>query len=424
MKILYVIHQFFPRHYTGTERLTLDIAKQIQRLGHHVSVLTYEPSPPIENSSKFLYKVKSEEEDFKKIDDYMLRKDYQVESIPVIALKHDKFKYGFEVFEDELEKHLFEIIKGFDVVHFTHPMRFSSALKVCKKLKISTVLTLTDNWLLCPRGLFTLEKQLCNGPQEGRECMKVCKYDDRILSRYNEAKWFFQNVDRIFSGTNFVRQTFWENGWQRNIELNTFSIDYSYVSAEEPPNGKQIVFAFIGSLIWQKGIHILINAFRKVENKNIKLKIYGRGAETDTYVKHLMNLRDGLETTDIPKIDERIEFCGTFEYKDLSHIMKEISVIVIPSAYKEIFPLVMQMALAYKKPIIATDIGGMPDVIHDGINGHLFPINDDNELAKIIQMFTDNPKRIEELRQNIKPPRRIEEECLVYENAYRELLSV
>ena len=44
MKILYILHQFFPLHHTGTERLTLDIAKQIQRMGNYVSVLTYEPS--------------------------------------------------------------------------------------------------------------------------------------------------------------------------------------------------------------------------------------------------------------------------------------------------------------------------------------------------------------------------------------------
>ena len=41
MRILFVVHQFFPKHYTGTERLVLNLSKQMQRIGHYVKVLTY-----------------------------------------------------------------------------------------------------------------------------------------------------------------------------------------------------------------------------------------------------------------------------------------------------------------------------------------------------------------------------------------------
>ena len=78
----------------------------------------------------------------------------------------------------------------------------------------------------------------------------------------------------------------------------------------------------------------------------------------------------------------------------------------------------MQTAFAYKKPIIASNIGGMPEVVHDKIDGFLFPPKDENELSKIIQMMADDPKIINNLKKNITPPPRIEEECLIYENAY------
>ena len=276
MNILYILHQFFPLHFTGTERLTLDIAKQIQRMGNYVTVLTYEPDSPRTKvfSSKFLYteEVNKFEDGFQKVDDYVKKKEYQVETIPVIAIKYNNKKPpAFEIFDPELEKYLEDLISKFNVVHFTHPSRLASALKICKKLKIPTILTLTDNWLLCDKHLLTLDNKLCQGPQEGKECMRVCNFGQEVVSRYKDTKYFFDNVDRVFSGTNFVRQTFWKNGWQKKIELNNFAIDYSYVK-EQKTSTDELVFAFIGSFNWNKGLHVLIEAFKKVNNKKNKVE--------------------------------------------------------------------------------------------------------------------------------------------------------
>ena len=41
MKVLFAVHQFFPHHYTGTERVVLNLCRQLQRMGHDVIVLTY-----------------------------------------------------------------------------------------------------------------------------------------------------------------------------------------------------------------------------------------------------------------------------------------------------------------------------------------------------------------------------------------------
>jgi glycosyltransferase involved in cell wall biosynthesis len=400
MKILYVLHQFFPHHYTGTERLTLQIAKQMQRMGNFVTVLTCEPNE-IEN------------DDFKPLDKYILKKEYQFESIPVIAFRDLENDAHFDIFPPIIEKYLTEIIKKFDVVHFTHPMRLGSVLKVCKELGVPTVLTLTDNWLLCPQGLITKNFQLCDGPDEGRKCMSDCKYDKKILSRFKDAKFFIEQVDVVFSGCEFVRQTFKENGLNRKTELNTFSVDYSFVKHQE--DGPEVIFGFIGTLAWHKGLHVLMDAFKKVKNENIKLKIYGSGDESSEYVNYLFNLA---------KTDSRIEFCGTFDYKDLPRVMKDISVIVIPSVYKEIYPLVMQMGLAYKKPIIATKIGGLPEVIINEVNGYLFELEDVEKLAELISMVSDNPQLIAKLKQNIINPPRIEEEAFVYENTYKKLIEL
>jgi len=410
MKILYVVHQFFPLFHTGSERLTLDTAKQIQRMGHFVSVLTYEPNPPLEDSTK--KSTNNFPHDFKKLDKHLMKKEYQVETIPVIAFKYTKPTLGFRIFDPNMEKHMYDIVKKFDLVHFSHPMFFCSALKACKKLGIPTVLTLSDMWLLSPRSLVTSDYELCDGPKEGKKCMKDCHYDEDILTRYKDAKFFFDNVDRVFASSYFGRRTFLENGWKRKMDVIHYSRDYSNVRLEGEP--KETVFGFMGSLIWHKGVDVLIKAFKKVQNEKIKLKIYGRGDEHDPYLKHIQELA---------KDDNRIEFSGTFVHEDLGKIMKEFSVVVVPSSYRDNFPLVMQESLAHLKPLIGSKNGGIPEAVNDGINGYLFNPGNVDQLTKIIQSISDNPEIIKKLKDGIKLPPRIEAEALRYENVYRELFN-
>jgi len=410
MKILYIVHQFFPLFHTGSERLTLDTAKQIQRVGHFVSVLTYEPNLPLGGLTK--KSTNNFPHDFKKLDKHLMKKEYQVETIPVIAFKYTKPTLGFRIFDPNMEKHMYDIVKKFDLVHFSHPMFFCSALKACKKLGIPTVLTLSDMWLLSPRSLVTSDFELCDGPKEGKKCMKDCYYDEDILTRYKDAKFFFDNVDRVFASSYFGRRTFLENGWKRKMDVIHYSRDYSNVRLEGKP--KETVFGFMGSLIWHKGPDVLINAFKKVNNEKIKLKIYGRGDKRSSYFKDLKNFA---------KDDKRIEFCGTFDHADLPKIMKGLSVVVVPSSYKDNFPLVMYESLAHKKPMIGSNNGGIPEAVKDGINGYLFEPGNVNELAKIIYRLSENPEEIKRLEEGIKPPPRIEAEALQYENIYQDLVN-
>lgn len=407
MRILYIVHQFFPKFHTGSERLTLDTAKQIQRMGNYVSVLTYEPNPPLSSETNNQNKT---DEDFVKLDSHLMKKEYQVNTIPVIALRYSKHTLGFNIFDEKMEKHMNDIVKNFDVVHFTHPMFFCSALKVCKSLGVKTILTTSDTWLMCPRSLVTSSNELCDGPEEGKKCMRDCYYDEEILTRYKEAKYFYENVDRVFASSYFARQIFRDNGWLRKMPVVHYSRDYANVKLTAQP--KELVFGFMGSLIWHKGPDVLIKAFKKVNNQKIKLKIYGRGDERDPYLK---NLRD------LAKDDNRIKFCGTYDHKDLHIIMKDISVLVVPSSYRDNFPLVMYEGQAHQKPLVGSRNGGIPEAIEDGVNGYLFDPGNSDQLAEIIRKISDNPQEIERLREGISPPPRIEGEAIEYENVYREL---
>ena len=384
-------------------------------MGHFLTILTYEPSSVLKKSSnsKFLFiATGKDDESFKKINDKIKIKEYLVDTIPVISLKHTQHIYGFEIFDSSIEPVLSDIIPNYDIVHFTHPMRYCSALNICKQYNIPTVLTLTDIWLLCPRGLVTSEMEICNGPNKGEKCKELCHYDDNVLTRYNDAKLFFDSIDVVFSGSNYAKQEYLDNNWKRKIILNPFSIDYSHVHQLGHPS--ELIFSFMGTFSWHKGLHVLIDAFKQVDDNSIKLKIYGRGTKGDPYVQKIL---------DMAKDDKRIEFCGVYHYNDVPEIMKDISVIVIPSNYKENYPLVMQLALAYDKPVIASNTGGMPEVIKNNVNGFLFSPGDISDLKNIIEKISKNRKQLQNIQKHITKPPRIESEVFLYEQTYQKLIK-
>ncbi|MGP8069525.1 MAG: glycosyltransferase, partial [Candidatus Bathyarchaeia archaeon] len=91
--------------------------------------------------------------------------------------------------------------------------------------------------------------------------------------------------------------------------------------------------------------------------------------------------------------------------------------------YYDNFPLVTLMGLAYKIPVIGSDIGGIPEVVQDGKNGFLFKPGRSDVLASVIERIAANPQILQSLRENIVSPRRVEEEALDYENIYTKMTT-
>ena len=90
MKILFAVHQFFPIHYTGTERFVLNLSKQLQRMGHSVKVLTYAIA---ENTG------------FRKEGGFLI-KEYVFQGVPVVSVRHKIIPpdVSFTIFDTSMEK--------------------------------------------------------------------------------------------------------------------------------------------------------------------------------------------------------------------------------------------------------------------------------------------------------------------------------
>jgi len=400
MRLLYLVHQFFPKHYTGTERFTLDLARQMQRMGHFPTVVTYDCD--------------AERDGFETLSGDVLARRYSYGTIPVVALKRVTPLNVSDIFQPALEKAFGKLELRYDLVHVCHPMWLSSIARISKNAGLPVVMTLTDCWLLCPRALLDGAYRLCSGPEGGNKCISQCGFGVEMKSRYGDAKELFDMADEVAAASRFLSTLFKRNGWNRTIQLVPHSIDYANVRRIGTPESGKVTFCFIGSVAPHKGVHVLIQALRKVPHRNIRLKIYGSDYGQGDYFKALLALAQG---------DDRIQFLDPFNIEMLPEIMRDISVMVIPSTYYENYPLVMLIALAYKVPPVVSRIGGMLEIIKQGYNGFVFDVGDAEDLASIIAQIAGEPEILETLRKNIVTPRRTEEESLDYENIYMRLAS-
>ena len=102
MKILIGVHQFFPSHYTGTERYVLNLAKHLQRFGHYVKVLTY------------AFREKSDASEGHTPS--MLCREYTYEGVPVISLRHtkqpDDLSFVFDFMDTDIYGEVMRIFKN------------------------------------------------------------------------------------------------------------------------------------------------------------------------------------------------------------------------------------------------------------------------------------------------------------------------
>ena len=418
MRILYACHQFFPEYYTGTERYGLNLARQMQRMAHHVSVLTYAtgslaPEKPVANAA--------------------IRKTFEYQGVPVIALRHLDFdqRGGLpaisfsprdSVIYQEASRFLDES-PAFDLLHCIHPMRVGEIARAVKERGLKVILHLVDYWTLCPR--VTLQRpdgSLCDGPDRGKNCALHCYHTDtldRLMKRWSEAQDLLTMTDVVISPSEFLIDMFRRNG----VNTSKFvylphGADYSVMKNLERRSDDRrkttINLGFLGTLLPHKGIDVLVKAFTKIPVDNLRLKIYGGYFDMHEYYSNLLELAKG---------DKRIEFCGEYHFESIADVIKDIDMVVVPSLWYENAPLVISMAQMFGIPVIASRLGGMAEMVADGVNGFTFQPGDVEDLADRIRMIAANPDVLRELSSRKLSPPRIESEAFILEKLYSSLIA-
>jgi glycosyltransferase involved in cell wall biosynthesis len=101
---------------------------------------------------------------------------------------------------------------------------------------------------------------------------------------------------------------------------------------------------------------------------------------------------------------------GAFERSQIADVFSELDVVVVPSLWYENAPLVIAEAFAAGKPVIATNLSGMSELVRHEVNGLLFERGDVRSLATALRRIIVDPTLRGRLRAGIQPARTIEQE--------------
>jgi glycosyltransferase involved in cell wall biosynthesis len=408
MKILYVIHEFFPNHYTGTARFALNLAMQMQRMGNTIKILTYGETDDdlTMRSGKILYK------------------KYFFNTLEVWSFRHDTMipSIHFDIFNHEIESDICRFIElekldHVDMVHIIHPLRTGVIVQYFHKKKIPLIMTLTDYWTLCPRvQLLKPDNSLCNGPS-GDKCSMECGFPlKKIADRIAASQILMKYPQVITVPSTLVKKIFTLNGYpEERFSVINHGLDYGQfhiMPHKTYSPGAPVVFGYVGPVTPQKGLDLLISAFKRVPG-NILLKIYGTHLNQNEY---LIRLKTNVES------DPRIEFMGEYRYEELPEIFSGIDVEIFASIWYETYCLALLEGLAHSIPIIASDTIGSALEFLDNQSRVIFASRDQKHLMDRIKYIRDNPEVLYEMTQNICYPPRIEEEAISYEQLYWNMI--
>lgn len=275
-----------------------------------------------------------------------------------------------------------------DICHlhiFQHQLS-PSILKVLKKYNIPTVYTAHDLKMLCLNYvMMTNDGQVCEKCKGGKymnclkqKCLKNSTAKSAIcVTEGYLHKWMksYDQIDRILTPSRFYRDKFVEFGIEpeRVLHLPNF-LDRERPVVNESCDKEQY-FLYFGRLSREKGIMTLIRA---MEGTKRQLYIVGSGPckeEIETYLT-------GHHLT------EQIKMLGFKSGQDLVDIVGNARAVILPSEWYENGPYSAIESLQLGRPIIGSDMGGIPELI-DG-NGYIFRHGDADQLKQLILDFPES----------------------------------
>lgn len=194
-------------------------------------------------------------------------------------------------------------------------------------------------------------------------------------------------------------------------QLRDVRASHSYGSADGP-----LRFLYLGRLETAKGIDVLVDAFTRVtrERPEAELHLAGFGSLED-------ELRSWSESS------RSIQFHGAVFGKAKQELIRACDVLIVPSVWPEVFGIVVVEAYAQGKPVIASRIGGLPELICEGETGFLIPADDASALYETMVKLIDEPDSIRSMREAcFQEAERytVEDVTRLYLELYQEALTV
>jgi glycosyltransferase involved in cell wall biosynthesis len=271
-------------------------------------------------------------------------------------------------------------------VHNVYPMLSTSVFDACHDEHIPVVMDVQDYKMTCPMGRHLRDGAICTKCKEGSvawSAVHACKGGRLTSAAYalthgiTRIRRAYQNgVDLFVTPAKFVANYLVSNGIDRSrIAIVPNMCD---LPTDEPASGATEYAAFVGRLSPEKGVDVLVDAAELV---NVPTCIAGAG--------------------DLPPVHApgHIKFVGPITREALPAFYRKARFIVVPSVWHEVYPVVIVEAMLLGIPIIASDIGGMPEMFENEKSGLLVPPGDAPALAEAMSRLWADPDRCRRMGQ-------------------------
>ena len=259
-----------------------------------------------------------------------------------------------------------------------------SILPVLRRHGIPVLLTVHDYRIVCPAYTFRDGRgricEECRGRHFYRCFTHTCCKGSKLMSAVLAAEQYFRNaffnparyIDGFIYVSNFAKDI--QEKYmptlksKRNMTLYNFSTSISDIPKTMP---KDRYYLFFGRLSYEKGVRTLLEAFKDLPQ--CRLKIAGTGPEETE-----------LKTFAYDNGMGNVEFLGYKQGQELTDLVSNAYFIIVPSEWYENNPMTIIEAYSTGTPVIGARIGGIPEIVVDGVTGYQFESGNADELKTTV----------------------------------------
>jgi len=274
-----------------------------------------------------------------------------------------------------------------DIMHI-HNLHYAVgpiAIRIAKRQGIPVVMTLHNYRLICPSATLFYNGKLFTGSLHARFPWRAVRLGVHSHSRIKTfwlalTIWLhkkggtWQMTDRYITLTDFAKQLFIDSSL--GVSAEKYVTKPNFVSTgerKELPTAPSRTdgFLFIGRLTEEKGLSILLEAFAGTE---FRLQIVGDGPLRNEVMRAV-------------RTSPNITYLGALERAAIDPLLTSCTALIFPSTWYEGMPMTLLEAFAAGTPVIASNLGAMQSMVHEGQNGWLFAPGDAQALRDKVKLW-------------------------------------
>lgn len=272
-------------------------------------------------------------------------------------------------------------------LHIYYGKLSSSILSPLKSKGIPIVQTLHEYKLICPTYKLYRDGCVCHDCKNNKfykALTNKCNRGNIARSLLSTAESYVSlfcgsqsKIDHFITVSDYQKSEIVKMGFPSNniTTIHNFIDDTGFTPDYRSPE----YILYFGRIEKEKGIDVILDAAKLLHYKNIKFILAGDGGY----------LADAIAKLKVMGLSN-VEFVGRKSKSEIIKLINGSFTVIAPSLWYETFGLVLLEAFSCAKPVIASNIGGMTEIIHDGVDGFLITPGSAEELADKIEFIVSN----------------------------------